>query len=68
VVLDLGKIGSDEMLMNTNTLSIDRINSNLGYLKDNIVLVTAIVNSMKNELSEENFLFLIKQITNYNNL
>jgi hypothetical protein len=56
------------MLMNTNTLSIDRINSNLGYLKDNIVLVTAIVNSMKNELSEENFLFLIKQITNYNNL
>jgi hypothetical protein len=68
MVLDLGKIGSDEMLINTNTLSIDRINSNLGYVKDNVVLVTAIVNSMKNELSEENFLFLIKQIANYNNL
>lgn len=68
VVLNLDKIGSDEMLINTNTLSIDRINSNLGYVKNNIVLVTAIVNSMKNELSENNFLSLIKQITNYNDL
>lgn len=55
-------IGLDNMHFNPNTLSIDRINPKLGYIKNNVVLVTAIVNSMKNELSETTFLEVINLI------
>lgn len=55
-------IGSDDNNMNPNTLSIDRINPNLGYIKNNIALVSAIVNSMKNDLTESSFLDVINLI------
>lgn len=63
IMLDF-KTGSDNLTFNPNTLSIDRIDSNLGYIKENVVLVTAIVNLMKNGLSESEFLKTIKLINN----
>jgi hypothetical protein len=42
--------------------SIDRIDSNKGYTKDNIQLVSMIVNQAKNNLDDDDFLELIKQI------
>lgn len=42
------------------TGSLDRINSNMGYTKENVVFVLSIVNSMKNSLSENEFFNLIE--------
>jgi hypothetical protein len=56
------KMGSDDMFINPNTISIDRINPKLGYTKNNVALVTGIVNHMKNELSETSFLEVINLI------
>lgn len=49
---------------NIHTLSIDRINSKLGYTEDNIVLASSVVNSMKNELTTTEFLNIIELIYN----
>lgn len=62
LLLDLSIIGSENGGLNNNTLSIDRVNSNGGYTKDNVVLVAGIVNSMKNDLEESEFLNVIKAI------
>ena len=43
-------------------VSVDRINSDKGYTKDNIQLVAFIVNQAKNNLTEEIFLDMIKSI------
>ena len=45
-----------------NNLSIDRIDSNKGYTKDNIQLVTWAVNQSKNNLTNEQFLDLVSKI------
>lgn len=42
-----------------NTVSIDRIDSNQGYIPSNIQLVTKTVNAMKSNLTEAEFLDLI---------
>lgn len=44
-----------------SSLSIDRINNDLGYTKENIVLVTKFVNSSKNLLTNQEFIDNIKQ-------
>ena len=44
-----------------NSLSIDRLNNDLGYTKENIVLVTRFVNSSKNTQTNEEFINNIKQ-------
>jgi len=41
-------------------MSVDRVDANKGYVKDNIVLCCSIINSMKNTLSTEEFLSIIK--------
>jgi hypothetical protein len=43
-------------------VSIDRVNSDLGYTKENTVLCRGIVNLMKNELSISEFLEIIDEI------
>ncbi len=47
------------------TASIDRIDSSKGYLPENVQLIHKDVNLMKHILSEERFLYLCQQITNY---
>lgn len=47
-------------------VSVDRIDSNLPYTKDNIVLCTSIVNICKNSLSNDQFIRLCKDISNNN--
>ncbi len=43
--------------------SLDRIDSKIGYVKDNVQLVTYAVNKMKQEFSEDDFLELCFTIT-----
>jgi len=49
-------------------ISIDRIDSNKGYIKDNIQLVTKIVNQAKSDLDLNYFLLMIKNIYETNKL
>lgn len=47
----------------TNTVSIDRIDSNIGYLKNNIQLVHKDVNRIKNHFSDEFFYKVCKAVS-----
>lgn len=49
-----------------HNVSIDRIDSNLGYTKNNIQLVCSIVNTMKWDLNQNNFLTMCKKIYLHN--
>jgi len=51
-----------------HTVSIDRIDSSIGYEPDNIQLVHKVCNSMKNDLSMDEFLNFIKHISQWNGL
>jgi hypothetical protein len=48
--------------------SIDRINSNKGYSKDNIQLVCSIINKMKLDMTKEELMFYCKEILRNNEL
>lgn len=47
------------------TISLDRRNPNLGYIKENVVLCCWIVNHMKQDYSIEEFKRWSIKITNY---
>ena len=49
---------TDNGQINDYNLSIDRIDSNKGYTIDNIQLVGAIINIMKNDMLEKDFFFV----------
>lgn len=49
--------------VNPFVVSIDRINSNKGYIMDNVHLVCFAVNQMKSNFSEEQFKFWIRTIS-----
>jgi hypothetical protein len=51
-----------------NTISLDRIDSSVGYVVGNIQLVCAAVNKMKQEYAEEAFLLLCHFVTQNNQL
>jgi hypothetical protein len=51
-----------------NIFSIDRIDSNLGYLKDNVCLTNKHINTMKLNLTLEEFFYFIKSIYEFSNL
>lgn len=53
-ILGKGKI-------NTN-ISLDRIDSNIGYIKENIQLTIRIINTMKHDSTEEDFINLCKLV------
>ena len=58
-------INDDETSVeNIYNISVDRINSNMGYTKDNIQLVCWVVNQMKSDTDPELFMELIKKIYN----
>ena len=48
-----------------NTISLDRIDSSKDYSRGNVQLVCSAVNKMKQEYSEELFLFLCKSISKH---
>ena len=48
-------------------VSLDRINSDLGYEENNIVLCTNIINTMKNNLSTNQFYNIIEIIYKFKN-
>ena len=48
--------------INYYNLSIDRIDSNKGYTTDNIQLVGAIINIMKNDIHEKDFLIFVSSV------
>ena len=51
---------------NLNTASLDRIDSNLGYVKGNLQFISIICNQAKNNLSHEEMLEFIKTICDFN--
>jgi hypothetical protein len=55
----------DESRFESN-LSVDRIDSNKGYDPDNVQLVCSIVNYMKLDLVQANFVNWCKRISNFN--
>jgi hypothetical protein len=54
--------------INDKAFSIDRIDSNAGYTKDNVVLVRTKINLLKNDLPYLDFIDLIKTIYEYMDL
>jgi hypothetical protein len=44
------------------TASVDRVDSSRGYVKGNVVFVISAVNTMKNDLSEKEFLSIIESV------
>lgn len=46
------------------TASIDRINSSIGYLKDNVCWVHKDINMMKQQFTEERFIEMCKLVSN----
>lgn len=63
---DTYMIKGNQHIINKMNISIDRINSDLGYTKDNIQLVGAIINRMKSDLTNNEFLNLCTTISEYN--
>jgi hypothetical protein len=56
----------NQHIINKMNISIDRINSDLGYTKDNIQLVSAMINRMKSDLTSKEFIDFCSIISNYN--
>lgn len=59
------------MLLGRNSnysISIDRIDNNIGYVLTNIRLVCKCVNLMRNVLSDSEFLKICKSIVDYNSI
>lgn len=60
------KLGNTDIKISNSggleTVSVDRIDSNKGYVKGNVELVSSLVNQMKNDLDREEFLKVISLI------
>jgi hypothetical protein len=48
-----------------NTVSIERIDSKIGYTKDNTILVCGSINRMKSDFGFEEFYNLCKSVTTF---
>lgn len=49
----------------SNSISIDRIDYTKGYIKGNVVFTSTIVNTMKNDLTENEFIRVVRLITEH---
>lgn len=50
---------------NPNKASLDRIDSTLGYTKDNIQWITSTINIIKSDLKENDFVEICRRVTGY---
>jgi len=55
----------NQHIINKYNMSVDRIDSNKGYTKDNIQLVCAIINRMKTDLEDKEFINLCETIVKH---
>lgn len=55
-------------IKNDNRASVDRVNPNLGYVQNNVVLCRLIVNTVKNKLSKEELFDFCKKVLNTHDL
>lgn len=60
------KIPMSRLENDIHVFSIERLDSNKGYIKDNVVLCSSTVNYMKNDLPLDKFIELVKQIAKNN--
>lgn len=51
--------------INEHSFSIDRVNCDHGYMKDNVILCCSDANIARNNLTQEEFFILIEKIYNY---
>jgi hypothetical protein len=63
--LNFGRIVKDKK---TQTVSVDRIDSKIGYIEGNIQWVDKVINIMKNKLNETEFFKICKEIVIYKKL
>lgn len=57
--------GNNHIINNWN-ISVDRIDSNKGYTKDNVQLVGAIINRMKTDLTDDYFILFCQCVSSFN--
>lgn len=60
---DTYTVKGNQHIINKFNISVDRIDSNKDYTKDNIQLVGAIINRIKSDLSNEQFLDICNMVT-----
>jgi hypothetical protein len=65
MTMDTYMVKENQHIINKYNISVDRINSDKGYDKDNIQLVCAIVNRMKTDLPDNDFIDLCQKIINH---
>ena len=56
-------IKGNQHIINKFNISVDRIDSNKDYSKDNIQLVGAIINRIKSDLSNDEFTEICNMVT-----
>lgn len=62
------KQGNNNFRMNPYRLSVDRIDSSKGYIKNNIQLICAIINQMKTDMSQIEFIQICEKIYKHHKL
>ena len=60
--------GKYDYAKNNNAVSIDRLNSNNGYTKDNVVLCRSCINSAKMDMNVSDFIKMAEEIVAYNKM
>lgn len=66
MTFDVYVVKENQHIINKYNMSVDRIDSNKGYEKDNIQLVCAIINRMKTDLEDKEFINFCKIIVKHN--
>ena len=65
MTMDTYMVKENQHIINKNNISVDRIDSDKGYDKDNIQLVCAIINRMKSDLPDNDFIDICQKIINH---
>lgn len=58
-------VSMDFYINSLTLMSVDRLDSNIGYLKDNVVMCCWVINNMKQDLSVSDFIDWCKKVINF---